>query len=123
MKSKYYNPTEPAERKRLSDALAAGHTIVNAPRPLRGNRSWRGEWCAGIYWATGDLAKYSQEWAELKAIVIILVDDEMLIDIAKEKYDEQIKNPDYAAFYPSWETIQVKYTPKQIVEMLVFTDH
>ena len=123
MKSRYYNPTEPTERKQLSDALAAGHTIVNAPRPLKGENSWRGEWCTGIYWATGDLATYLQEWQELKATIVVLVDDEMLSYIAKAKYDEQMKNPDYASLYPSWETIQMKYTPKQIVEMLVINNY
>lgn len=119
MRTKYYNPIDELEREKLSDALEQGKTIVSAPRPLPGEESWSGSWCAGVYWAIGELTVYSKDWQDLDATIVLLVDNNMLLEIAKENHEKKMSNPSYAAFYPSWDAVTLKYNSKQIVQALV----
>ena len=119
MRTKYYNPSDGLEREKLSAALEQGMMIVSAPRPLPGEESWSGSWCAGVYWAIGELTVYSKDWQDLDATIVLLVDNNMLLEIAKENHEKKMSNPSYAMFYPSWDDATSKYNPKQIVKNLV----
>jgi hypothetical protein len=119
IRSRYYNPTDTQEREKLQAALDLGHTIASASRPIPGEESWYGEWCGGRHWAIGSLDKYLKHWQDYDAGLVLLVDNNDLFTIAKQKYDEHVQDRDFKSYYPSWDEILVKYTQERIVEMLI----
>lgn len=119
MRSRYYNPTDIEKRQKLQALLDLSYTIVCTSRPLPGEVAWEGEWCGGIHWAAGNLTQYQKMWTNLDAAIVVLVDNNKLFEIAKEKYDLKIQNPHYKTIYPTWEEACVKYTQQRLVRMLI----
>ena len=62
-----------------------GETVVNAPRPLPGNKTWQGKFRSGIFYAAGDPEQYGAAWKDLDAKELRLVSNAQILRLVIEE--------------------------------------
>ena len=62
-----------------------GAIVVNAPRPLPGNKTWKGKFRSGIFYAAGDPEQYGAAWKDLDAKELRLVSNAEILRLVIEE--------------------------------------
>lgn len=89
-----------------------GAVVVNAPRPLPGNKTWKGRCRCGVFYAAGELDRFGQEWAALDAKELRLVSNARILRLVIEEghrrgYGNQLQE------------LMMKFTPDKIAEQAI----
>jgi hypothetical protein len=127
MKTKEFNPGNSSTRQKIDDFNANGKTVVCAPRPIPGEETWQGDWCAGVFWASGDLDEFQLQWNELDATEILLTSNSKLLLLAQEKYEKRkayvgsIRNPESKlGGLPEWEVYRARNGDRKAVQAVIY---
>lgn len=65
-----------------------GWQVVNAPRPLPGDREWTGECRHGIFYAAGDFKYFGKAWVDLDAWPVKEITNLEIIEILRKRAEE-----------------------------------
>ncbi|MEL7225711.1 MAG: hypothetical protein AAGL17_12855, partial [Cyanobacteria bacterium J06576_12] len=107
------NPSLPGSTiSQLKSAQENGVIVVNAPRPLPGNKTWKGKFRCGIFYGTGELDRFGEEWAALDAKELRLVSNAHILRLVIEEghrrgYGDQLQE------------LMMKFTPDKMAEQAV----
>jgi len=100
-------PESTASQIRL--AQEDGAIVVNAPRPLPGNKTWKGKFRCGIFYAAGDPEQYGAIWQDLDAKELRLVSNAQILRLVIEAahrrgYGDRLKD------------VMAQFTPEKMAE-------
>jgi len=96
----------------LKLAQEEGAIVVNAPRPLPGDKTWKGKFRCGVFYAAGKLERFGQEWAALDAKELRLISNAQILRLVIEEghrrgYGNQLQE------------VMMKFTPDKMAEQAV----
>ena len=107
------NPSLPGSTiSQLKSAQENGVIVVNAPRPLPGNKTWKGKFRCGIFYGTGELDRFGEEWAALDAKELRLVSNAHILRLVIEEGHRR----GYGALL---QELMMKFTPDKMAEQAV----
>ena len=107
------NPRLPGSTvSQIRFAQEEGAIVVNAPRPLPGNKTWKGRFRCGVFYAAGELDRFGQEWATLDAKELRLVSNAQILRLVIEEghrrgYGDQLQE------------LMMKFTPDKMAEQAI----
>ena len=107
------NPRMPGSTaSQIRFAQEDGEIVVNAPRPLPGNKTWTGKFRCGKFYAAGELAKFGETWVSLDAKELRLVSNAqvlraVIIEGHRRGYGDRLRE------------LLTKFTPDKIAEQAV----
>ena len=100
------NPRLPGSTaSQIRFAQEDGEIVVNAPRPLPGNKTWQGKFRSGVFYAAGDPEQYGAIWQALDAKELRLVSNAQILRLVIEAghrkgYGDRLKAVMMAQFTP-----------------------
>ena len=89
-----------------------GAIVVNAPRPLPGNKTWKGKFRCGVFYAAGELERFGQEWAALDAKELRLVSNAQILRLVIEEGHRR-------GYGNQLQAVMMKFTPEKMAEQAV----
>jgi hypothetical protein len=116
MKIRYINDLRyPEVTKSIEFTKKRRRIVVNAPRPLPGDRAWEGPFITGIHYASGKPSRYGDDWAKLGAVrVEVITNAEVLQEVIESCKDH--------AFRDRLRSLFEKRGPEAVKEMAVNID-
>lgn len=93
-------------------AQEEGALVVNAPRPLPGNKTWEGRFRCGIFYAAGELDRFGREWAALDAKELRLVSNAQILRLVIEEGHRR-------GYGNRLQELMMKFTPDKLAEQAV----
>ena len=86
-----------------------GAIVVNAPRPLPGDKTWHGQFRHGIFYAAGKLDRFGREWVALDAYELRLVSNERILRLVIEEGHRK-------GYGDRLQELMTKFTPEKMAE-------
>jgi hypothetical protein len=72
----------------LAKYLQEGFTVVNAPRPISGDKAWEGDYLRGVHYAASKTDRFLSHWKAYDAKqVVIVTNEEILVKLRQEAID------------------------------------